>query len=157
MKFLESIDAYVKVLPGFQVAFIGHNDNAILELLSNKVGEENGHIKAFIYDRKPVDLYRVDVKMMEDYSKNFRTVAREYELLILNDILQSPLDQDKLMKNAFKALENSGDLLVVAPSVEGIAARLETFGFVAINEIETDDETKVLISAKKMHGWGHGL
>lgn len=157
MTLLETFEAYLNVLPGFQAAFIGHNDDSILEILSKQIADVDGTVKAFIYDQQPLEVSHLELKMMDDYTKSFRTIAREYELLILNDILQAPLNLDRLMKNAFKALENSGNLLVVAPRADGISEQLEKYGFVAINEIETDDNDRVLISAKKMHGWGHGL
>lgn len=154
---LEAIKELINPLPQLKIAFVGQKDEALLAMLNEIIGSINGEIKAFIYGETFDTHGIIEVTPMVSYAKIFRTVAREYELLILNEISHTIENRERLYKTAFKALENSGDLLVIEKDIQGLKEALEATGFVAFNEIETDEAQNHLLSAKKMHGWGHGL
>lgn len=156
MKKLDCVDALIDVIPALKIAFVGFSDIPIIELLDHKLQSVDGEINAFIYDDIKLDYATVTTKFMPSLDKNFRTIAREYEALILNQICTKTTDLSRLLRTAFKALENSGNLTIIEDSIEGLAVALEEEGFVAINEIEVEENVKIL-TAKKMHGWGHGL
>lgn len=154
---LQAISEYITFLPALKIGYVGQKDDAVLAMIDAGLKEVDGEIKAFIYEEKPEELSTLSLTQMPDYSKSFRTVAREYELLIINKVCHNVENQERLIKNAFKALENSGDLIVLESNTDGLKEILEACGFVAFNTIEVDDCQAPILSAKKMHGWGHGL
>lgn len=88
-----------------------------------------------------------------------RVEARAYEYLILNCAV--PMDEAgiKLLKSAYRALENSGELIVLQPRHVNASAFLEWLrqsDFRAPNQIDLFD-THHLFTGKKMHMWGSGL
>ena len=92
--------------------------------------------------------------------KNLRLNSREYEYIILSDILSSSANRYKIMKTIYKALENSANIIILDKksnnSLEEIKLLLDKTSFVAINDIELF-EKYYLITAKKLHIWGSGL
>ena len=93
-------------------------------------------------------------------SAKIRAVAREYEYIILSDILFYCPNRDKILKLMYKALENSANIIILEKktnsNLEEIKELLDKCSFVAINNIELFEEYN-LITAKKMHMWGSGL
>jgi tRNA U38,U39,U40 pseudouridine synthase TruA len=86
--------------------------------------------------------------------------AREYEYIVLSDILSYCPNKDKILKLMYKALENSANIIILEHkqhnNLDEIKALLNQTSFVAINHIELFEEYH-LITAKKLHMWGSGL
>ncbi|MFY4743109.1 hypothetical protein ACOTVT_05910 [Aliarcobacter butzleri] len=86
--------------------------------------------------------------------------ARVYEYIVLSDILSYCENKEEILKSHYKALENSGNIIILEKISNDnryeILDMLEEIGFQAPNAIELFDEF-LIFTAKKMHHWGYGL
>lgn len=93
-------------------------------------------------------------------SARLKGTARDYEYIVLSDILSHCPNQDKILKIIYKALENSANIIILEKishdNVDEIKELLDKTSFVAINDIDLFEEY-VIITAKKLHMWGSGL
>ncbi|MBL3519679.1 hypothetical protein H0A43_04285 [Arcobacter lanthieri] len=88
------------------------------------------------------------------------TTARAYEYIVLSNILSFCGNQEEILKSHYKALENSGNIIILEKISNDnkyeILDLLENIGFQAPNTIELFDDI-LIFTAKKMHHWGYGL
>ncbi len=100
------------------------------------------------------------IEFMEENSARIKATAREYEYIVLSDILSYCPNRDKVLKLMYKALENSANIIVLEKksnkNMDEIKQLLDESSFVAINHIDLFEEYN-LITAKKLHMWGSGL
>ena len=93
-------------------------------------------------------------------SARLRATAREYEYIVLGDILSYCPNKDKILKLMYKAIENSGNIIILEKksnnNQEEILSLLDTLGFMASNTIDLFEDYHIF-TAKKMHHWGNGL
>ena len=99
-------------------------------------------------------------KFEDEDSARLRSKAREYEYIILSDILSHCPNKDKIIKIMYTALENSANIIILEKksnnNLEEIKELLDDTSFVAINDIDLFEDYE-LITAKKLHMWGSGL
>lgn len=97
---------------------------------------------------------------IDEKSARIRATAREYEYIILSDILSYCPNKDRVLKLMYKALENSANIIILEKKINNnmdeVKQLLDESSFVAINHIELFDDYN-LITAKKLHMWGSGL
>ena len=100
------------------------------------------------------------IPFIDESSATLRATAREYEYVVLSDILSLCKNQEKILKIMYKALENSGNIIIIENIANDnkyeILDLLENIGFQAPNCIELFDEYYIF-TAKKMHHWDNGL
>lgn len=88
------------------------------------------------------------------------SVARVFEYVVLSNILSYCKNQEEILKSHYKALENSGNIIILEKTSNDnryeILDMLENIGFQAPNTIELFDDV-LIFTAKKMHHWGYGL
>lgn len=100
------------------------------------------------------------IKFENQNSARLRATAREYEYIILGDILSHCPNKDKILQLMYKAIENSGNIIILEKksnnNEEEILNLLDELGFMASNSIDLFDDY-YLFTAKKMHHWGNGL
>ena len=100
------------------------------------------------------------IPFVDESSAKLRATAREYEYIILGDILSYCPNRDKILKLMYKAIENSGNIIILEKksnnNQEEILTLLDDLGFMASNNIDLFEEYH-LFTAKKMHHWGNGL
>lgn len=88
------------------------------------------------------------------------SVARVFEYVVLSNILYYCKNQEEILKSHYKALENSGNIIILEKTSNDnryeILDMLENIGFQAPNTIELFDDV-LIFTAKKMHHWGYGL
>ena len=100
------------------------------------------------------------INFIDEPSARLRATAREYEYIILGDILSYCPNKDKILKLMYKAIENSGNIIILEKksnnNQEEILTLLDDLGFMASNNIDLFEEYH-LFTAKKMHHWGNGL
>lgn len=86
--------------------------------------------------------------------------ARDYEYIIIGDILDYCENKVQLLKMYYRALENSANIIVLTKksnnSVDEIKSILDQTYFQAINDTDIFDDY-IIITGKKMHMWGAGL
>ncbi len=100
------------------------------------------------------------IDFIDEKSAKLNSSARDFEYIILSDILSHCPNRDKIIKIMYKALENSANIIILEKKVNQnlneIKELLDKSSFVAINNIELFKEYN-LITAKKLHMWGSGL
>lgn len=100
------------------------------------------------------------IKFINENSVKLKTSAREYEYIILSNILFYCENKDKILRLVYRALENSANIIILEKksndNLEQIKELLEDLSFVAINNIDLFEDYH-LITAKKLHMWGSGL
>lgn len=100
------------------------------------------------------------IDFIDEISANLKLSAREYEYIVLSDILFYCPNKDKIMKIIYKALENSANIIILEKkennNLDEIKKLLDDTSFVAISNIDLFDKYH-LITAKKLHMWGSGL
>jgi hypothetical protein len=104
---------------------------------------------------------KLDFKEFEgEPSLRLRAKARDYEYIILGDILDSCENKITLLQMYYKALENSANIIVLSKksnnSTQEIKDLLDKTYFQAINDIDIFDDY-IIVTGKKMHMWGNGL
>ena len=107
--------------------------------------------------------HEVNIKynpFIDESSAKLRATAREYEYVVLGNILTYCSDQEMILKLMYKAIENSGNIIILEKISNDnryeLLDLLENIGFQAPNCIELFDDTYIF-TAKKMHHWDNGL
>lgn len=100
------------------------------------------------------------IKFENQNSARLRATAREYEYIILGDILSYCENKDKILQLMYKAIENSGNIIILEKksnnNKDEILSLLDELGFMASNTIDLFEDYYIF-TAKKMHHWGNGL
>ncbi|MGP2656713.1 hypothetical protein ACOJTA_06705 [Malaciobacter sp. WC5094] len=145
----KKLELFKELFADYPNIAILHVDNS-LDLITNtleQVREKNdGNIKY--------------IKFEDETSARLRATAREYEYVILGDILSYCPNKDKILKLMYKAIENSGNIIILEKKTNDnlyeLLELIENTGFQAVNNIDLFDEFNT-ITAKKMHHWDNGL
>ncbi len=103
---------------------------------------------------------KLDYKeFIDEKSLRLSAKARDYEYIILGDILDSCENKMQLLKMYYKALENSANIIVLTKksnnSVDEIKSLLDQSYFQAVNDTDIFDDY-IIVTGKKMHMWGNG-
>jgi len=132
--------------PNIAILHINNNLDLINDTLEKVKNENEGNIKYITF--------------IEESSAKLRATAREYEYVVLGDILSYCPNKDKILKLMYKAIENSGNIIILEKKENSdrfeTTQLLEDIGFQAANYIELFEEYD-LFTAKKMHHWDNGL
>lgn len=100
------------------------------------------------------------IPFVDESSAKLRATAREYEYIVLGNILTYCSNQEAILKLMYKAIENSGNIIILEKISNDnryeLLDLLENIGFQAPNCIELFDDTYIF-TAKKMHHWDNGL
>jgi hypothetical protein len=101
------------------------------------------------------------IDMIKDFNSPVRSATRDYETIVLQDILHVHTLPQKLLQLIYRSLENSAEIIVVqskgAMETSDVEALLEKSEFRAANTITDLIAGYDVIVAKKMHMWGNGL
>ena len=100
------------------------------------------------------------ISFIDEDSAKLKATAREFEYIVLGDILSFCKNQETILKLMYKALENSGNIIILEKISNDnkyeLLDLLENVGFQAPNCIELFDDVYIF-TAKKMHHWDNGL
>lgn len=100
------------------------------------------------------------ISFVDEESAKLKATAREFEYIVLGDILSFCKNQETILKIMYKALENSGNIIILEKISNDnryeLLDLLENVGFQAPNCIELFDDVYIF-TAKKMHHWDNGL
>ena len=100
------------------------------------------------------------ISFIDEESAKLKATAREFEYIVLGDILSFCKNQTMILKLMYKALENSGNIIILEKISNDnryeLLDLLENVGFQAPNCIELFDDVYIF-TAKKMHHWDNGL
>ena len=132
--------------PNIAILHIDNTSNFLGSCLENIKTENTGNIKY--------------IKFEEEKDARLKATAREYEYIVLSDILSYCPNKDKILKLMYRALENSGNIIILEKKTnynkEEIMQAVDESGLQAVNNIDLFEEYN-LITAKKMHNWDNGL
>ncbi len=145
-KSLELFSSLFDDVPNLAVLHINNRVDFLNPIIENIVKQSDG---------------KLDFKNFTDEkSLKLRVAPREYEYIILGDILDSCDNKINLLKMYYTALENSANIIILVKksknNVEEIKSLLEESNFRAANDIDIFEDY-MMITAKKMHMWGNGL
>jgi len=100
------------------------------------------------------------IPFIDESSAKLKATAREFEYIVLGNIISSCPNYEMILKLMYKALENSGNIIILEKISNDnkyeILDTLESIGFQAPNCIELFDDVYIF-TAKKMHHWDNGL
>ena len=100
------------------------------------------------------------IPFIDESSAKLKATAREFEYIVLGNIISSCPNYEMILKLIYKALENSGNIIILEKISNDnkyeILDTLESIGFQAPNCIELFDDVYIF-TAKKMHHWDNGL
>ncbi|RXJ85142.1 hypothetical protein [Arcobacter cloacae] len=132
--------------PNIAILHINNSLELITTTLEEIKVQNNGNIKY--------------IPFIDESSAKLKATAREFEYVVLGDILSYCSNQEMLLKTMYKALENSGNIIILEKISNDnkyeILELLENIGFQAPNCIELFDDIYIF-TAKKMHHWDNGL
>jgi len=132
--------------PNIAILHVNNSLNLINDALEEVRSTNDGNIKYIEFEKES------DARL--------RATAREYEYIVLGDILSSCPNKDKILKLMYQAIENSGNIIILEKkshnNKDEILDLLDKLGFMASNTIELFEEYYIF-TAKKMHHWGNGL
>lgn len=145
----------LQIIPDFpmtHIMFLGDADEGIIDFFNNFANE-----KRYAFD---IVLFN-DAKIAQKYTKidllspKYYTNAYKYDVLFLN-LFNMPYENlNHVFEKIYASMKNAGGVVMFLPTDLSLDMNefLQELNFVAVNEIEKTD-TKQVIYAKKMHGWG---
>lgn len=99
--------------------------------------------------------------VLKDFSSPPRGASRDYEAVIVHDVLHLHELPLKFLQLIYRSMENSAEIIIVQAhgvmEVGEVESLLEQAEFRAPNTISDLLEGHDVIVAKKMHMWGNGL
>ena len=140
----------------FKELFADYTNIAILHI-DNSLGLVDGALEEIKVQNEGNIKY---IPFIDESSAKLKATAREFEYIVLGNIFSSCADQETILKLMYKALENSGNIIILEKISNDnryeLLDLLENVGFQAPNCIELFDDTYIF-TAKKMHHWDNGL
>jgi len=148
MKLQQFLELF-RPLPGNCYLQVATQEDAITSALEKLLESVDGELRTAFYNEQGLD-----------FSKPFRALPRDHDIVILQDVLSQHTTPKMLLKIAYTTLANTADIILLekddAMSKEEMKTLLEEFEFRAINDIDILEGYN-LVMAKKMHMWGNGL
>ena len=145
-KEFESFNCLFQKDPNIAIFNINNDCDEIKQELKNIVNTIGGSFKNKEFD---------DIEL-----NRFRLTAREFEYAVICDCLDKVEDVDRFIKEIYKSLENSAQIIVLSKKdkqdIKIIENILDKNDFRAVNSIDIFEKYN-LVMAKKMHMWGNGL
>lgn len=146
-KALELFKDLFQPFENIAILHIHHEMDFINPVIEKIAKELNGQVK--------------QMPFKEEKDARLKGTAREYEYIILSDILSHCPHKDKILSLMYKALENSANIIILEKkshnNEDEIRTLLDKASFVAINNIDDLFEEYHCFTAKKLHMWGSGL
>jgi len=141
--------------PGQNIAIIENSQDNFLELLkefSQKI-DATLHVKA-LGEREIVNSEKLKIKTFSFEQARYNNFSVNYDFLFLCVNISEREDIKTVCKKLYRVMKNAGYLFIFVKKyeVERYFELLEDTNYVALNNIDFDENTDVVI-AKKMHGW----
>ena len=150
--------------PGLKILEATTHVDGLSEALARHVETCGGtlHIAAYPGEHRSRPTgERVTLSEIKNFKSPFKASARDYEVIILNDVLHLHAYREKLLKHAYQGLENSAFIIVIQSEETlepaEVEAMLEACEYRAGNTIEDLVEGTHVTVAKKLHMWGNGM
>lgn len=154
----------IRPSPQLRVMMVTSHADALSEELCSFLAGCEGTMDVSLYPgehcvpERP-QICRVDP--IKDFRSPLRTASRDYEAVIVHDVLHRHASPLRLLQMVYRSMENSAQIIIVQPkgSMQGseVEALCEQSEFRAPNTISDLAEGYDVTVAKKMHMWGNGL
>lgn len=150
--------------PQMKIMTVTSRAGGLIDVLSEYLKRHNGVMDLSLYPGEHAPLYSVSigkVDTIKDYRSPLRCASRDYEAMIVHDVLYRHEMPLKLLQLMYRSMENSAEIIILHPKGEidpfEAEALLEQAEFRAANTITDLIEGYDVFIAKKMHMWGNGL
>jgi hypothetical protein len=150
--------------PGLKVLEVTTHADALSAALSDHVKKCGGELTIAAYPgehTRPEHTEHLKYGEIKHFKAPFKAAARDYEVIILNDILHLHAFRERLLKHAYQGLENSAILIVLQSEGtmprEKVEAMVEACEYRAVNTIDSLVAGCQATVAKKLHMWGNGM
>lgn len=149
--------------PGYKVMEVTTHANDLTQMLAESIVPYNGRFAVALYPGEHDGLETseyVKIHSVPDFTKPFRALPRDNDIVILSDMLYEHTYPERILKACYTTLANTGEIIIIARKgsldFERLFADLEATEYRAANKIDIF-EAYDLVMAKKMHMWGNGL
>ncbi|WP_434636901.1 hypothetical protein MLC35_10295 [Sulfurimonas sp. NW7] len=151
-------------LPGNHYIQITDKIDATTLALQKMIAAVEGEFHLALYTEKklqiPDVLKETKIEYIPNFSKPFRALPRDHDLVIFKDVFFRHQNPELLLRIAYTTLANTANVIIMQKKgtmdIENTKELLEKFEFRAPNAIDILPEYD-LVMAKKMHMWGNGL
>ena len=164
MKNLEQFRALFKPLQGNHYLHVTTNVDEISLLFQEMMQRVDGRFDIALYAKESINdmlkLSSSNIQHVDDFSKPFRALPRDHDMVVLKDIFYAHKNKKMILKHSYLTLANTANIIIMEKKgvmdIKAIKEMLEEYEFRAPNEIDIVDGYD-LVMAKKMHMWGNGL
>ena len=152
--------------PGYKILDITSHTDTLSSALLQRLAPVRGRFALACYPGTHTPLPPCEEVMLQeqnvpDYTKFFRALPRDNDIVFLRDVLHRHAQPERILKAVYTTLANAAEVIIVtadeAADVQAQLAMLEKADFRAANVIEGMAEGVKVVMAKKMHMWGNGL
>ena len=161
---MERLTELLHPSPQMKIMAVTSCTDGMVEVLGSFVAGHNGSMDVSLYPGEHREIASEGIGKVDtirDYRSPLRVATRDYEAVIVRDILHLHEMPLKLLGLIYRSMENSAEIIVVQShgsvdhrTVEGWIEEAE---FRAVNTITDLIAGCDVIVAKKMHMWGNGL
>jgi hypothetical protein len=149
--------------PGYKLLEVTTQAGTLTRLLHTFLQPYHGRLAVALYPGEhdlPTPSDSLKIHTVDSFSKPFRALPRDNDIVILNDLLDHHAFPERILKAVYTTLANTGEVIIMAPKgsmdIEALMILLEKTEYRAANQIQVFEDFD-LVMAKKMHMWGNGL
>lgn len=149
--------------PGYKVLQVTTHADGLTKAISDFMIPYGGRLALSMYPgehREFTASESLKLHTVPDFTKPFRALPRDNDIVVLDDILYRHAFPERILKAAYTTLANTGEVIIMAPKgamdMGALFEDLERSEYRAANRIVIF-EAYDLVMAKKMHMWGNGL
>ena len=152
--------------PGYKILDVTTHADALSEALLRALVPVHGRLALAQYPGEHSSVTEIDGAALQrqavpDFTKPFRALPRDNDIVFLRDVLQYHTQPERLLRAAYTTLANAAEVIIVTRDAdadpEAQLSMLEKADFRAANVIGNVVEGVTVVMAKKMHMWGNGL
>lgn len=152
--------------PGYKILDITSHTDALSRALMQALVPVRGRFALAQYPGThqalpPCDGVALQQQNVPDFTKPFRALPRDNDIVFLRDVLHRHAAPERLLRAVYTTLANAAEVIIVTENggadVPAQLAMLERADFRAANVIDGVVEGLTVVMAKKMHMWGNGL
>ena len=155
MKNFEMLFDVIPPHPGLNIALIEDSKDMVIDSLLKYCEQIRAtlHVKA-LENRESLNSDNLKVKNFSFDEKKYNNFSMLYDFLFLCVDISGRDDIEMIFKKIYRVLKNAGNLFICIKKdeVNRYLQILESINYVALNSIELNMHTEVIV-AKKMHGW----
>lgn len=149
--------------PGYKVLEVTTHADGLTKALADFMVPYDGRLALAMYPGEHQEFVAskyLKPHAVPDFSKPFRALPRDNDIVVLDDTLHRHAFPERILKAAYTTLANTGEIIIITPKgeldIRGLYEDLEKAEYRAANQIDIFKDFD-LVMAKKMHMWGNGL